>query len=54
LLLSEALDEQKIEQFEITAKAFSTTIKIISIETREGAQLKDIGKIGAILRYPLE
>ncbi len=54
LLLSEALDEQKIEQFEITAKAFSTTIKIISTETREGAQLRDIGKIGAILRYPIE
>jgi len=54
LLLSEALDEQKIEQFESTAKAFSTTIKIISIETREGAQLRDIGKIGAILRYPIE
>ncbi len=53
LLLSEALDEQKIEQFEITAKAFSTEIKIISTETREGAQLRDIGKIGAMLRYPL-
>ncbi len=54
LLLSEALDEQKIEQFEITAKAFSTEIRIISTETREGAQLRDIGKIGAILRYPIE
>jgi len=54
LLLSEALDEQKIEQFEITAKAFSTEIKIISTQTREGAQLRDIGKIGALLRYPIE
>jgi len=53
LLLSEALDEQKIEQFEITARAFSTEVNIISTETREGAQLRDIGKIGAILRYPL-
>lgn len=53
LLLSEALDEQKIEQFEITAKAFSTEIKIISTETREGAQLRDIGKVGALLRYPI-
>lgn len=53
LLLSESLDEQKIEQFEITAKAFSTEVKIISTETREGAQLRDIGKIGALLRYPI-
>jgi peptide chain release factor subunit 1 len=54
VLLSEVLDEQKIEQFEITAKAFSTEVRIISTETREGAQLRDIGKIGAILRYPIE
>jgi stalled ribosome rescue protein Dom34 len=54
LLLSEALDEQKIEQFEITAKAFSTEIRIISVQTREGVQLRDIGKIGALLRYPIE
>jgi len=53
LLLSEALDEQKIDQFETTAKAFSTEVIIISTETREGAQLRDIGKIGAMLRYPL-
>jgi len=53
LLLSEALDEEKIEQFENTAKAFSTTVLIISTETREGVQLRDIGKIGALLRYPI-
>lgn len=53
LLLSEALDEQKVDQFETTAKAFSTEVTIISTETREGAQLRDIGKIGAILRYPI-
>jgi len=54
LLLSDALDEQKIEQFESTAKAFSTEIRIVSTETREGVQLRDIGKIGAMLRYPIE
>lgn len=53
LLLSEALDEQKVEQFETTAKAFSTEVRIVSVETREGVQLRDIGKIGAILRYPV-
>lgn len=51
LLLSESLDEAKIEEMELLAQKFGTTIVIISVETREGAQLKDIGKIAAILRY---
>ncbi len=51
LMLSEALEEDVIDQFEATAKQFNTTVKIISTETREGAQLRDIGKVGAILRY---
>jgi stalled ribosome rescue protein Dom34 len=28
-----------------------TEIALISVETREGVQLRDIGKIAAILRY---
>ena len=44
-------NKENIEQFENTAKAFSTEIHIISTETREGVQLRDIGKVGAILRY---
>ncbi len=51
LLLSESLDEKTIENFEEKAKEFSSIVKIISIETREGVQLKEIGKIAAILRY---
>jgi peptide chain release factor subunit 1 len=51
LLLSEQLPDEKIDEFEQIAKKFSTTIKIISTETREGSQLKDLGKMGAILRY---
>ncbi|MEM2916253.1 MAG: peptide chain release factor aRF-1 [Candidatus Woesearchaeota archaeon] len=51
LLLSEALPGEKIEEFEEIAKRFGTEVMIISTETREGAQLKDIGKYGAILRY---
>lgn len=54
ILLSEALDEQKVEDFEKIAKQFSTDVQIISTETREGVQLRDIGKIGAILRYPFQ
>ena len=51
LLLSEQLPDEKIDEFEQLAKRYSTTVKIISTETREGAQLKDLGKYGAILRY---
>ena len=51
LLLSENLDEKKIDELDETAKQFGTDVQIISTETREGVQLKDIGMIGAILRY---
>jgi len=54
LLLSEALDDKTIEEFEEKAEQFNTEVKIISTETREGAQLKDLGKIAAILRYEVE
>jgi peptide chain release factor subunit 1 len=51
LLLSEALDDRAIEELEEVAKQFGTDVRIISTETREGVQLRDIGKIAAILRY---
>jgi peptide chain release factor subunit 1 len=51
LLLSESLEDEKIDEFEQLAKKYSTTVKIISTETREGAQLKDLGRFGAVLRY---
>lgn len=51
LLLSEDLSEEKIEEFEDAAKPVGTNIKIISTQTREGAQLRDLGKVAAILRY---
>jgi peptide chain release factor subunit 1 len=51
ILLSEACDDKLIEDFDRIAKPFSTEVRIISTETREGAQLRDIGKIAAILRY---
>lgn len=53
LLLSESLSDEKIEEFEIIAKQFNTEVKIISTETREGAQLRDLGRFGAILRYEI-
>ncbi|HSU72535.1 MAG TPA: peptide chain release factor aRF-1 [Candidatus Binatia bacterium] len=51
LLLSESLSDDKIDEFEAIAKNYSTTVKIISTETREGVQLRDLGKIASILRY---
>lgn len=51
LLLSEKLDDEKIEEFEKEAKKMSTEVRIISTETREGVQLVDLGKVAAILRY---
>ena len=51
VLLSESLEEDKLEDFEELAKPSSAEVSIISTETREGVQLRDIGKIAAILRY---
>lgn len=51
LLLSESLDDDILEKFEEKAEELGTTIEIISTETREGVQLRDIGKVAAILRY---
>ncbi|MEM4397558.1 MAG: peptide chain release factor aRF-1 [Candidatus Woesearchaeota archaeon] len=51
LLLSEELDDNTIEELEKIAEQFGTQVELISTETREGVQLKEIGKFGAILRY---
>jgi len=53
LLLSESLDDAVIDEFTTEAEKMNTTVYIISIETREGVQLKEIGKIAAILRYEM-
>lgn len=53
LLLSESLPEEKIFQLEEKAQAGGATVKIISTETREGVQLRDLGGIAAILRYEM-
>jgi len=51
LLISEALDEKKTEELEKEAEKMGTKVEIISTETREGVQLRDLGKVAAILRY---
>ena len=54
LLISEVVPEDKIIEYEEKAQTGGTTLKIISTETREGVQLKDLGKVAAILRYEIE
>ncbi|MDD5649943.1 MAG: peptide chain release factor aRF-1 [Candidatus Nanoarchaeia archaeon] len=53
LLISDTFTEEKIEDLELEADKYKTEVRIISTETREGKQLKDLGGIAAILRYPL-
>ncbi|MBI2138493.1 peptide chain release factor aRF-1 [Candidatus Woesearchaeota archaeon] len=53
LLLSDALADEKIEMFEGEAEKVGTKIESISTETREGVQLRDMGKIAALLRYEI-
>lgn len=53
VLLSEELEDATIEAYEKAAEPMGSTVELISTETREGAQLRDMGKIAAILRYPL-
>ncbi|NQV09332.1 peptide chain release factor aRF-1 [Candidatus Woesearchaeota archaeon] len=51
VLLSEEVDEKIIEKFEEEADKLGSEITLISTETREGVQLKEMGKVAAILRY---
>lgn len=51
LLLSENLGDNAIESYEAKADQVGTKVRIISVETREGVQLKEMGGIAALLRY---
>ena len=52
LLISETFG--KVEEFEEQANATGTAVFIISVETKEGAQLKELGGVAAILRYAIK
>lgn len=54
VLLSEELDDPTIEEFERAGEKMGTKVTLISTETREGLQLKEMGKIAALLRYPMQ
>jgi peptide chain release factor subunit 1 len=54
ILVSEEMEDDKVEVIEKEAELMGSKIEIISVETREGVQLKEMGKIVAILRYAVE
>ncbi|MBI5797610.1 hypothetical protein HZA98_01760 [Candidatus Woesearchaeota archaeon] len=53
LLVSESMDDEKVDHFEEVAEQSGAELFIISTDTSEGEQLRDIGKIAAILRFAL-
>lgn len=54
LLLSESLDDATIDELEKKAAETGSTVEIVSVDTREGVQLRDLGKVVAMLRFPLQ
>ncbi|MBD3208796.1 helix-turn-helix domain-containing protein [Candidatus Woesearchaeota archaeon] len=54
LLISEEIDDQTEDELETKAEEFGSSVEIISVDTREGVQLRDLGKVAAILRFPLQ
>jgi peptide chain release factor subunit 1 len=54
VILSEILEDKVVDEFEIEAEKFSTKVEVISVETTEGVQLKNMGKVVAILRFNIE
>ena len=54
VIISDAVDEKVIDEFEIEGEKMGTKVEIISTETTEGVQLRDMGKFVVILRYNVE
>lgn len=51
ILISEKADEKTIDEFMVEADKMGTKVEVISVETREGNQLLDLGGFASILRY---
>ncbi|MBT7903207.1 peptide chain release factor aRF-1 [Candidatus Woesearchaeota archaeon] len=54
VLVSDSCEDEEIEELEEIAINLGSDVQIISTDTREGVQLKDMGKFAAILRYPVQ
>lgn len=53
LLVSESLEDEKVDVYEERADASGAEFIIISTDTSEGEQLRDLGKVAALLRFAL-
>jgi peptide chain release factor subunit 1 len=53
LIISKGLPKSEMKEFEELALNIDATIDFVSIETDEGVQFKNLGGIGAILRYAI-
>jgi peptide chain release factor subunit 1 len=51
VLVSEDIEDAKLDDLEGKAERIGATVKLISLETTEGQQLKEFGGVAAILRY---
>jgi len=51
MLISEIIDDEVVDSFIEEAEKLGSNVEMISTETREGSQLKDLGGFAAILRY---
>lgn len=54
IILSEDLDDKTLDMIEEEASKVGTSVEIVSTETREGVQLRDLGGVVAILRYGVD
>ncbi len=54
MLISETIDDKVVDEFSAEAGKVGTKVEIVSVETREGKQLKDLGGFAALLRYNVE
>ncbi|HEX33049.1 MAG TPA: hypothetical protein ENG01_01380, partial [Candidatus Aenigmarchaeota archaeon] len=54
LLLSETLDNEKIEHLSHLAKETGADVIVVSNDTPEGEQLASLSGVAAILRYKLK
>ncbi len=53
VLVSESVSDEKMDELEEEADKVSSEVVLISSETPEGRQLKEMGGLAALLRYPV-
>jgi peptide chain release factor subunit 1 len=54
LLVSEEVEDAVVDELEAISREMGTELILISTETREGVQLKEMGRFAGLLRYEIE